>query len=111
MIFTMYNNVVCRLVHEVSWREWANMHGGSRDPPNRSDRDIQRGRVNKCPLRWQANAIKALHSAAEDYLISLLEDANLLAIHAKRVTVQARDIQLARRIRGEVKWSMTDYSA
>lgn len=39
--------------------------------------------------------------AAEDYLVHLYEDANLEAIHGKRVTIQTKDIQLARRIRGE----------
>jgi histone H3 len=39
--------------------------------------------------------------AAEAYLIGLFEDTNLCAIHAKRVTIMPRDLQLARRIRGE----------
>ena len=39
--------------------------------------------------------------AAEAYLVSLFEDVNLCAIHSKRVTIMVRDIQLARRIRGE----------
>ena len=39
--------------------------------------------------------------AAESYLVLLFEDVNLVAIHSKRVTIQAKDIQLARRIRGE----------
>lgn len=43
----------------------------------------------------------ALQEAAEAYLIGVFEDANLCAIHAKRVTVMPKDIQLARRIRGE----------
>ena len=43
----------------------------------------------------------ALQEAAEAYLVQLLEDSNLCAIHAKRVTIQPKDIQLARRIRGE----------
>ncbi|XP_075935766.1 histone H3-like centromeric protein A isoform X2 [Anarhichas minor] len=38
--------------------------------------------------------------AAEAFLVLLFSDANLCAIHAKRVTVFPRDIQLARRIRG-----------
>ncbi|KAJ7682699.1 histone H3 [Mycena polygramma] len=38
--------------------------------------------------------------ATEAYLVHLFEDANLCAIHAKRVTIMQRDIQLARRIRG-----------
>ncbi|KAL5488111.1 CSE4 [Sanghuangporus weigelae] len=51
-------------------------------------------------LRWQSSAILALQEATEAYLIHLFEDANLCAIHAKRVTIMQRDIQLARRIRG-----------
>jgi histone H3 len=39
--------------------------------------------------------------ASEAYLVSLFEDTNLCAIHAKRVTIMPKDIQLARRIRGE----------
>ncbi|XP_058942801.1 histone H3, embryonic-like [Pocillopora verrucosa] len=51
-------------------------------------------------LRWQATALLALQEAAEAFLVRLFEDANLCAIHAKRVTVMPRDMQLARRIRG-----------
>mmetsp|Transcript_6191 Transcript_6191/g.15925 ORF Transcript_6191/g.15925 Transcript_6191/m.15925 type:complete len:150 (+) Transcript_6191:233-682(+) len=51
-------------------------------------------------LRWQASAIMALQEACEAFLVHLFEDANLCAIHAKRVTIQTKDIQLARRIRG-----------
>eukprot|EP01041_Mallomonas_annulata_P001951 gene1951-3787_t len=50
--------------------------------------------------RWQANAVIALQEAAEAHLVGLFEDANLCSIHAKRVTVMPKDIQLARRIRG-----------
>ncbi|PWN30434.1 histone H3 [Jaminaea rosea] len=51
-------------------------------------------------LRWQSSAILALQEATEAYLVHLFEDANLCAIHARRVTIMQRDIQLARRIRG-----------
>ncbi len=51
-------------------------------------------------LRWQSVAILALQEAAEAYLVGLFEDTNLLALHAKRVTIMQKDIQLARRIRG-----------
>ena len=51
--------------------------------------------------RWQATALEALQHAAEAHLVNLFEDANLCAIHAKRVTIMRRDIQLARRIKGE----------
>ena len=52
-------------------------------------------------LRFQSTAILALQEAAEAYLIGLFEDTNLCAIHAKRITIMPKDIQLARRIRGE----------
>ena len=52
-------------------------------------------------VRFQSAAIMALQEAAEAYLIGLFEDTNLCAIHAKRVTIMPKDIQLARRIRGE----------
>jgi len=55
----------------------------------------------KTDLRFQSSAVLALQEAAEAYLVSLFEDTNLCAIHAKRVTIMPRDMQLARRIRGE----------
>lgn len=51
-------------------------------------------------LRFQAATMSVLQEAAEAYLIGLFEDTNLCAIHAKRVTIMPKDIQLARRIRG-----------
>ena len=55
----------------------------------------------KTDLRFQGSAVLALQEAAEAYLVGLFEDTNLAAIHAKRVTIMPKDIQLARRIRGE----------
>ena len=55
----------------------------------------------KSDLRFQGSAILALQEASEAYLVGLFEDTNLSAIHAKRVTIMPKDIQLARRIRGE----------
>ncbi|KAK3835764.1 MAG: histone-fold-containing protein [Linnemannia elongata] len=55
----------------------------------------------KTDLRFQSSAIGALQEASEAYLVSLFEDTNLAAIHAKRVTIQPKDIHLARRLRGE----------
>ena len=57
--------------------------------------------VVQTDLRFQSSAVMALQEAAEAYLVSLFEDTNLCAIHAKRVTIQSKDIQLARRLRGE----------
>ncbi|KAF2087533.1 histone-fold-containing protein, partial [Saccharata proteae CBS 121410] len=51
-------------------------------------------------FRWQSHAIQALQESCEAYLVHLFEDANYCAIHAKRVTIMQKDIQLARRIRG-----------
>ena len=55
----------------------------------------------KTDLRFQSSAILALQEAAESYLVALFEDTNLCAIHAKRVTIMPKDMQLARRIRGD----------
>jgi histone H3 len=55
----------------------------------------------KTDLRFQSSAVMALQEASEAYLVSLFEDTNLAAIHAKRVTIQPKDLQLARRLRGE----------
>ncbi|KAL6656194.1 hypothetical protein ACP70R_007020 [Stipagrostis hirtigluma subsp. patula] len=55
----------------------------------------------KADLRFQSSAVAAQQEAAEAYLVGLLEDTNLRAIHAKRITIMPKDIHLARRIRGE----------
>ena len=54
----------------------------------------------KYASKWQVAALEALQTAAETYLVHVFEDANLCAIHGKRVTLMPKDIQLARRIRG-----------
>ena len=53
-------------------------------------------------LRFQASAIEALQHCGEAYLVELLEDSNLLSLHAKRVTVNDTDMKLARRLRREI---------
>lgn len=55
----------------------------------------------KTDVRFQASAMGALQEATEAYLVSLFEDTCLCAIHGKRVTILPKDMQLARRIRGE----------
>ena len=55
----------------------------------------------KVDVRFRSSALMAIQEAAEAYLVRLFEDKNLCAIHAKRVTIMPKDIQLARRIRGE----------
>ena len=73
--------------------------------------ELSEKRKQECFVpRWTVGAVDALHEGAEDYLITLLEDANLLAIHARRITIQPRDIQLARRIRGDKDWDKLSYT-
>ncbi|KAJ8372605.1 hypothetical protein AAFF_G00280700 [Aldrovandia affinis] len=55
----------------------------------------------KTDLRFQSSAVMALQEASEAYLVSLFEDTNLCAVHAKMVTIMPKDIQLACRIRGK----------
>jgi histone H3 len=57
---------------------------------------------NRNAISWQAEALFALQQAAEAYIVGLFEDTNLLAIHAKRVTIMPKDIRLAQAIRGEI---------
>jgi histone H3 len=71
-------------------------------PFHRLVREITKDLERVQGLRLQASAVLALQEAAEYYLVNLLGDANLCAIHAKRVTVMPKDVALARRIRGEI---------
>lgn len=70
-------------------------------PFGRLVRDIALEFSTHPDLRFQSSALMALQESAEAYLVELFEDTNLCAIHAKRVTIQPKDMQLARRIRGE----------
>ncbi|KAG9510509.1 hypothetical protein GZH46_00944, partial [Fragariocoptes setiger] len=63
-------------------------------------REIMRD-VSGEEYRFQTAALQALQEAAEAFLVRLFEDTNLCCIHAKRVTIMPRDIQLAQRIRGD----------
>ena len=55
----------------------------------------------KLELRFQSSTIATIHEVMEDYMVKLFEDTVLCCIHAKRVTIMPKDMQLARRIRGE----------
>ena len=55
----------------------------------------------KTGLRFQSAVVLCLQEASEAYLVRLFDDANLCAIHARRVTIMPKDIFLVRRIRGE----------
>uniref|UniRef100_A0AC34F7T9 Histone H2A/H2B/H3 domain-containing protein n=1 Tax=Panagrolaimus sp. ES5 TaxID=591445 RepID=A0AC34F7T9_9BILA len=66
---------------------------------------MQTESVTHADLRIQRLALEAIHHAAEAFLVNMFEDANLLACHARRVTVMAKDIQLLKRLH----MSMNDY--
>ena len=70
-----------------------------RMPFQRLVREI--AQVDNPYVHFQSGVILALQESAEAYLVGLLEDSNLCAIHAKRVTIMPKDMQLAQRIRGE----------
>ena len=70
-------------------------------PFQRLAREVLADVLGRSDYRMQSSALLALQEAAEAYLVGLFEDTNLCAIHAKRVTIQPKDMQLARRIRGE----------
>lgn len=72
-------------------------------PFQRLVREVCQDLPNKAhsTYRFQSTAVLALQEASEAYLVGVFEDTNLCAIHAKRVTIMPKDIQLARRIRGE----------
>ena len=74
------------------------------------EEEIAGGKKNVCPMRWTKGGIEALHKGTEAYMTGLMEDANLLAMHACHYTVKPRDIQLAMRIRGEANWDIRDYT-
>ena len=95
------------MVKHISIREWRWQHSKSHKQYGQLS---EKEKVACFVPRWAEGAIDALHEASEDYLVTLLEDANLLAIHARQVTVQPRDIQLARRIRGDKDWDKVDYT-
>ena len=57
--------------------------------------------VGKTDLCFQGSTIICLQEAAEVYVVGLMEDTNLCAIHAKWVTIMPKDIQLACHIREE----------
>lgn len=59
--------------------------------------------ISQKEYRWTAEALLAMQEAAEAHLVGLFEDAYLCTLHAKRVTLMPKDIQLARRIRGPLR--------
>ncbi len=70
-------------------------------PFQRLVREIAQQQHYQEGLRFQVSAMEALQEASETFLVTLFEDTNLCAIHAKRQTVMVQDMRLAQRIRGD----------
>ena len=49
-------------------------------------------------MRYMASAIAALQHAAENLLVDLFEHSNILAIHAKQVTILPSDMHTLKRV-------------
>lgn len=104
IIFTRHDRRSLLLSGERALREIRQYQNSTdllirRLPFARLVREIQQN-ISRRAYSWQASAILALQEATEAHLISLFEDCNLCAMHAKRVTIMPKDMQLARRIRG-----------
>ena len=69
-MYIFYNIVYFRVIHDIS-RQIGGEH-----------------------IKWQREALEAIHCGAESFLVKLMENSNYAAIHAGRVTIQAKDIQL-----------------
>ena len=95
------------LIKHISMREWRRRKGETEIDPTQLTR--VEGEKAFCPC-WAKGAMDALHEASENYLVGMMEDASLLAIHAKRFTIQPRDIQLGCHIHGDKDWDKLSYT-
>ena len=89
--------------------EWRRRMGETEIDPTKLTK--AEGEKAFCPC-WAQGAVDALHEASESYLVGMMEDTNLFTIHAKRFTIQPRDIQLARHIHGDktrTSWATLAY--
>ena len=103
-----YNcTVFFRLIKHISMHERRRRKGEKEIYPTQLSK--AEGETAFCQ-HWAKGAMDALHEASESYLVGMMEDANLLAIHAKRYTFQPRDIQLACCIHGDKDWDKLSYT-
>lgn len=56
----------------------------------------------KTELRFQSMAVEALQEMCEAYLVRVFEQSNTCAIHAKRVTIMPKDLQLVKKLTHEL---------
>ena len=61
-------------------------------------KEVCRDLFNNDDYRFQSTAVLALQEASENFLVSMFDDVNLIAIHGKRVTIQVKDIQIWKRL-------------
>ena len=92
------------------YREHNRRQGNKAEGHDLMEEEIQVGERNMCPMRWMKGVVETFYEGTKVYMTELMEDANLLAIHTRQITVQPRDMQLAYHIRGEVNWDVRDYS-
>ena len=103
-----YNfTIFFRLIKHISMREWRRRKMETEIDPTKLTRAEGEKAFYPC---WAKGAVDALHKASENYLVGMMEDANLLAVHAKRFTIQSRDIQLPRCIHGDKDWDKLSYT-
>ena len=57
--------------------------------------------VGRFDMYLQVHVILTLQEAAEVYLLGLMEDTNVCAMHTKHITTMPKNIQLAHHICGE----------
>ena len=75
--------VLCyRLVKETTYREYQRSCGNRGDAPDLTEEQIVVGERNMCLMRWTKGAVEALHEGTKVYMTELMEDVDLLAIHA-----------------------------
>jgi len=94
-----------RPLREIRWYQKSTEHLIRKLPFQRLVREIARD-LRK-DLRFQSSAVMALQEAAEAHIVSLFEDTNRATFHTRRVTIQPKDMALARRLRGERSRSST----
>ena len=99
-----------RVIKEITRRKVEKRNLRPADAPDLTEEQLAAEEKTICPLCWMKGTMEALHEGTEAYMMGLMEDANLLAIHAKQYMVQSRDIQLVRRIWGESNWDTSDYT-
>ena len=85
-----FQHLVCEIIQEVPYKHLKGFP------------DLRYSvKSDDLPYRMQRTALLALQEVAEAYQVDLFEWTNLCAVHAKRVTIMPKDMQLARRIHGE----------